>query len=158
MLLAIGNDGQFSRFCEVAGHSEWAHDVRFANNSDRVKNREVLVPLMQAVIRERTTEQWVHLLEHKAVPCGPINDIGQAFADEQVRARHLAVAQDCEPAIVAQTGIASIAGVASPLRLLSTPPVLHRAPPALGQHTDEILIELGLLPAQRDALRKAGVV
>ena len=158
MLLAVGNDGQFSRFCEAAGRPEWAQDVRFASNPQRVKHRDTLIPLMQALTRERSTGEWVSLLEDKAVPCGPINDIGQAFEDEQVRARGLAVKQDCAPAVAAQTGIDSIASVASPLRLLATPPVLSRAPPALGEHTDEVLAELGLQPEQREALRKAGVV
>jgi len=158
MLLAVGNDGQFSRFCEAAGRPEWAQDARFASNPQRVKHRDTLIPLMQALTRERSTGEWVSLLEDKAVPCGPINDIGQAFEDEQVRARGLAVKQDCAPAVAAQTGIDSIASVASPLRLLATPPVLSRAPPALGEHTDEVLAELGLQPEQREALRKAGVV
>jgi crotonobetainyl-CoA:carnitine CoA-transferase CaiB-like acyl-CoA transferase len=158
ILLAIGNDAQFSRFCQAVDRPEWARDVRFASNPLRVKHREVLIPLMQAVTRERSTEEWVALLANKAVPCGPINDIGQAFADEQVRARSLAVTQPCTPEVQAQTGIASIASVASPLRLLATPPVLRRPAPALGEHTEEVLTELGLEPAQRAALRKAGVV
>jgi crotonobetainyl-CoA:carnitine CoA-transferase CaiB-like acyl-CoA transferase len=158
MLLAIGNDGQFSRFCQVVGKPEWASDARFASNPQRVAHRETLVPLMQAVTRTRTTADWIALLEDKAVPCGPINDIGRAFADEQVRARGLALEQSCTPAIAAQTAIQSIASVASPLRLLDTPPVVHRPPPALGEHTDEVLAQLGLDAVQRAALRKAGVV
>ncbi|MDP1045041.1 CoA transferase, partial [Klebsiella pneumoniae] len=78
MLLAIGNNGQFAHFCEAAGHAEWAADERFASNTLRVKHRAELIALMEAVTRTRTTAQWVTLLEDKAVPCGPINDIGQA--------------------------------------------------------------------------------
>src|SRR5690606_28215076 len=81
MLLAIGNNGQFARFCEAAGKPEWAADERFASNSLRVKHRDALIPLMETVTRTRTTAEWIGLLEDKAVPCGPINDIGQAFAD-----------------------------------------------------------------------------
>jgi formyl-CoA transferase len=157
MLLAVGNDGQFARLCEAAGQT-WAQDARFATNTQRVHHRADLVPLMQAVTRTRTTAAWVALLEDKAVPCGPINDIGQAFADAQVQARGLKVNQPLAPATVAQTAIQSIATVASPLRLVSTPPVLHRPPPALGEHTDEVLAGLGLDAAAIAGLRAAKVV
>jgi formyl-CoA transferase len=158
MLLAIGNDGQFARFCEAAEQPQWASDPRFASNTLRVNNREILIPLMQAVTRQRSTAQWIALLEDKAVPCGAINDIGQAFDDAQVKARGLVVNQPLTHVGPALTAINSIATVASPLRLTATPPVLHRAPPALGEHTDEVLAELGLNAADIAALRLAGVV
>jgi len=154
MLLAIGNNGQFARFCEAAGHAEWAADERFATNTLRVKHRGVLIPMMEALTRTRTTADWVALLEDKAVPCGPINDIAQAFDDAQVQARGLAVTLPRD----AGDGIASITGVASPLRLTATPPVLRRAPPALGQHTQEVLAEMGVDASRFEALRAAGVV
>ena len=158
MLLAIGNDGQFKRFCQAVGKPEWSADARFAGMSGRVQNRAVLIPLMEAVTRERSTAQWINLLEDKAVPCGPINDIAVAFDDEQVKARGLAISQPRSPELVAQDGISAIRGVASPLRLVDTPPTLRYAPPALGQHTDEVLAELGLDPAAITALRDARVV
>ncbi|MDO9167342.1 MAG: CaiB/BaiF CoA-transferase family protein [Rhodoferax sp.] len=158
MLLAIGNDGQFRRFCNAVGKPEWADDERFAGMAARVTHRGALIPAMEAVTRTRTTAQWVALLEDKAVPCGPINDIGQAFGDAQVKARGLVINQPVAPAVIAQTAIESIATVASPLRLMATPPVLRRAPPALGEHTDEVLAGLGLDAAQVAALRQAGVV
>lgn len=158
MLLAIGNDGQFARFCEAAERPEWAADPRFASNTLRVRNRELLIPAMQTLTRTRTTAQWIALLEKKAVPCGPINDMGQAFDDAQVKARGLMVNQALAPAAFAQTAIESIASVASPLRLTATPPVLHRPPPALGEHTEEVLAEMGLDTSAIAALRAANVV
>ncbi len=154
MLLAIGNNGQFARFCEAAGQPGWASDARFASNTLRVKHRGVLIPMMEELTRTRTTAAWVALLEDKAVPCGPINDIAQAFDDAQVKARGLAVTLPRD----AGDGITAITGVASPLRLSATPPVLRRAPPALGQHTREVLGELGIDAARFEALRAAGVV
>jgi formyl-CoA transferase len=158
MLLAVGNDGQFVRLCEAVGHPEWALDARFATNTLRVKNREALIPAMQALTRTRTTAQWVALLAHKAVPCGPINDIAQAFADPQVQARKLIINQPVSPDGCAIAATKSIASIASPLRLMDTPPVLHRAPPELGEHTHEVLTELGLDAAEIAKLRAAGIV
>ncbi len=158
MLLAIGNDGQFARFCQAAGHPEWATDARYASNTLRVQHRSVLIPAMEAVTRTRSTADWIALLEDKAVPCGAINDIGQAFADAQVQARGLKLNQALAPAVIDDTAIESIASVASPLRLSATPPVLHRAPPMLGEHTDEVLAGLGLAADVVAGLRAQGVV
>ena len=158
VLLAIGNDGQFARFCEAAGLSEWATDPRFASNTLRGKHREQLIPAMQALTRTRSTAQWIALLEDKAVPCGPINDMGQAFADAQVAARGLVVKQAATRAAATLTAVESIATVASPLRLMATPAVLRRAPPALGEHTDEVMAELGFDSAAIAALRRDGVL
>ncbi|WP_440110557.1 CaiB/BaiF CoA transferase family protein [Acidovorax sp. BL-A-41-H1] len=153
MLLAIGNDGQFQRFCAAAGQPQWANDPRYATNTLRVQHRADLIPAMEAVTRTRTTAAWIALLEDKAVPCGPINTIAQAFDDEQVKARGLAVTLPRWKEGDGGDGVARITGVASPLRLSATPPVLRNAPPALGQHTDEVLAEMGLDTARIAALR-----
>ena len=158
MLLAVGNDGQFARFCEVAGHAEWATDVRFTSNTARVTNRVALVELMQSVTRTRSTAAWIAALEDKAVPCGPINTMDQAFADAQVQHRGLKITQPTSMDAQAQTSVAAISSVASPLRLMSTPPVLRNPPPALGEHTREVLTEMGLDAAQIEALQTGKVV
>ena len=158
MLLAIGNDGQFQRFCAAAGQPQWASDERFATNTLRVKHRAELIPAMEAVTRTRTTADWITLLEDKAVPCGPINTIAQAFDDAQVKARGLAVSLPRWKDGEVGDGITHITGVASPLRLSATPPVLRNAPPALGQHTDEVLRELGLDAERIAALRAAKAI
>ena len=163
MLLAIGNDGQFARFCQAVDHAEWAKDPRFASNTLRVRHRNDLIPAMEAITRTRSTAEWVALLEDKAVPCGPINDIAQAFGDPQVQARGLAVSLPRWPNGAAADGastdaVTTITGVASPLRLSENPPVLRNAPPALGQHTEEVLKELGLDATRIDQLRADGVI
>ena len=158
MLLAVGNDGQFARFCDAAGHPEWSADPRFSMGFDRVKNRDALIPMMQAVTRTRTTAEWIATLEHRAVPCGPINTIGQAFADEQVQARGLKVTQRTSEQVRAQTAVQEIATVASPMRLMDTPPVFRNAPPALGEHTLEVLKEMGLDAERIAALQAAKVI
>jgi formyl-CoA transferase len=156
MLLAIGNDGQFARFSDAAGQPQWAQDPRFASNTLRVQHRLVLVQQIEAVTVKRSTAQWIALLEDRAVPCGAINNLAQAFSDEQVQARKMLVQQTRGQ--LAPGGVQSIATIASPLRLSKTPPVLRYAPPALGEHTDEVLAELGVHAQQIAALRKDGVV
>ena len=158
MLLAIGNDGQFSRFAHAAGQPQWASDVRFATTAARNINRALLIPAMDAVTRTQTTAYWIKLFEDKAVPCGPINDLSESFADAQVKARGLEVKQAVAGVPLTQSAINSIVTVASPLRLVDTPPVLRRAPPALGEHTDEVLAELGFDAARIAGLRAASVI
>lgn len=154
VLLAIGNDGQFARFCAAAGKPEWAQDSRFATNTARVQNRPALLALMEPLMRTRTTAEWIALLEDKAVPCGPINTIAQAFDDPQVQARGIRKTLPRD----AGDGIAQIATVASPMRLSATPVSYRNAPPALGQHTKQVLQELGLSPEEITALQSAKVV
>ena len=158
MLLAIGNDGQFARFCAAAGVPQWAQDARFATNTLRVRHRAELIPLMQDVTQSRTTADWITLLQDKAVPCGPVNTVAQAFDDAQVQARGLRVDLPRWKPGETGDGVATVATVASPLRLSAHPPVLRHAPPALGQHTDEVMKELGLDAARIRTLREAGIL
>ncbi|WP_395024241.1 CaiB/BaiF CoA transferase family protein [Comamonas odontotermitis] len=154
VLLAIGNDGQFARFCAATGNPDWSQDARFTKNSDRIINRKALSELLYPLMKTRTTAEWIKLLEDKAVPCGPINNIAEAFDDEQVKARGLHVQTPRD----AGDGIGTISTVASPMRLTATPPVVRRPPPAMGQHTDEILAEMGRSQAQIAQLRESGAV
>jgi crotonobetainyl-CoA:carnitine CoA-transferase CaiB-like acyl-CoA transferase len=150
LILAVGNDGQFQRFCTVAGLPELARDGRFASNAGRVRHRDVLTPLLEPVLKRRTRADWLASLEAAKVPCGPINDLADVFADPQVQARRMAVA-------VPHPLTDTLRLVASPLKLSRTPPQLRHPPPLLGQHTDDVLAEFGLGAAERERLRAAGV-
>ncbi|HLD66558.1 MAG TPA: CaiB/BaiF CoA-transferase family protein [Pseudomonas sp.] len=151
-ILTVGNDGQFRKFCEVAGHGEWADDPRFASNTQRVAHRSVLIPLIRQATVFRTTAQWVSLLEQAGVPCGPINDLAAVFADPQVLARGLRIEL---PHSLGGT----VPQVASPIRLSETPVQYRHAPPLLGEHTAEVLQRiLGLAPEQLDGLRANKVI
>lgn len=148
VLLAIGNDGQFARFCAAVHQPEWAQDARFATNTGRVQNRTALLALLEPLMQTRGTQEWIALLEDKAVPCGPINTVAQAFADPQVR--HRGIAQSLPRQ--AGDGIGHVATVANPMRLSATPVTYRSAPPTLGQHTHEVLREMGVNEARISAL------
>jgi crotonobetainyl-CoA:carnitine CoA-transferase CaiB-like acyl-CoA transferase len=147
MILAVGNDGQFAKFCDVAGRPELAADPRFARNADRVRHRAVLVPLLAEVIATRPRQHWLSALEAAKVPCGAINDLAEVFADPQVQSRGMTVPM---PHPLADT----LRVVASPIKLSATPVQYRRAPPLLGEHTDEVLAELGWSDAERAELRR----
>lgn len=151
LILAVGNDGQFERFCAVAGRPALAQDPRFAKNADRVRHRETLVPLLAEVMRTRPRADWLAALEAAKVPCGPINDLQDVFADPQVRARGMT-------ASVEHPLAGPIELVASPMKLSATPVAMRRPPPLLGEHTAEVLAEIGLDAAAVQRLRDSGVV
>ncbi|MDX5372889.1 MAG: CoA transferase, partial [Pseudomonadaceae bacterium] len=151
-ILAVGNDGQFRKFCEVAGLTALADDPRFSTNQARVAHRAELIPLLRQATVFRTTAEWIGLLEAAGVPCGPINDLAQVFADPQVQARGLR--------LDLANGLGSTTPqVASPLRLSATPVDYRLAPPLLGEHSEAILQRLlGLDGAAIARLREQGVV
>jgi len=152
LVLAVGNDAQFARFCEVAGVVALARDPRFATNAARVTARAELIPLLAPVLARRTTADWVAALEAADVPCGPINDLAQVFADPQVRHRGLRVE-------IPRAGGPPVPVVASPIRLSRTPVSHEVPPPALGDHTREVLVGLlGMADDEVDALRARGIV
>jgi crotonobetainyl-CoA:carnitine CoA-transferase CaiB-like acyl-CoA transferase len=152
IILAVGNDGQFQRFCEAAGRADLAADPRFATNPARVRNRAILVPILADLIRGRDAADWLAALEAAGVPCGPINDLAAVFSDPQVIAR--GIRRDL-PHPTAGT----VPSVASPIRYEATPLVHDRAPPLLGADTDTILAEvLGIDTEERARLRSIGVI
>ena len=151
LILAVGNDNQYARFCAVAGCPELATDERFARNPGRVRNRAELVPLLAARLRLRPRAQWLAELERAGVPCGPINDLAEVFADPQVQERAMTVEM---PHPVA----GKVTLVASALKLAATPVRYRLAPPLLGQDTEAVLGELGLDATAIDRLRRRGAI
>ena len=141
IILAVGNDSQFERFCSLAGRDELAVDERFRSNSDRVRFRDALVPQVAAIMLQRSSAQWLVDLNAEGIPCGPINNIEQVFADPQVRHRGLQLELD-HPAA------GKAASVANPIRMSLTPVQYDRAPPLLGQHTEQVLSRLLGIDAQ----------
>ncbi|HEY0879248.1 MAG TPA: CaiB/BaiF CoA-transferase family protein, partial [Zeimonas sp.] len=146
IIVAVGNDEQYRRFCTLAARPDLFEDARFATNRERVRNRDALVPLLVDLIAERPAHFWLEGLERAGVPCGPINDLAQVFENEQVRARGMRIALERDDA-------GEIPLVASPMRMSATPPSYRRAPPRVGEHTGEVLREV--LGYDDDAIRAA---
>jgi len=152
VILACGNDNLFRRFCDAAGCPELAADPRFATNGLRVQNRAELTRLLQDIFLRRTTREWVELLEAAGVPNGPINNIAQVFAEPQVKARGVRIELDHPVA-------GKLSSVASPMRFSATPIAYDRAPPVLGEHTEEVLRGLlGKSTEEIGRLRGLGVI
>jgi crotonobetainyl-CoA:carnitine CoA-transferase CaiB-like acyl-CoA transferase len=152
IIVAVGNENQYARLCEVIGRADLASDERFATNASRVNHRDELIAILQDIFATRTMRQWLDALERVGVPCGPINTIADVFADPQVQARGLRLD-------LPHPAIGSVPSVANPIKYSATPIAYRSAPPMLGADTDEILRDmLGLVPAEIARLRKAGIV
>lgn len=152
IIVTVGNDTQYQRFCEVGGRPELASDERFVTNPLRVKHRAVLVPLLEEMLKTKTKAEWISQLEAVGVPCGPINNLQEVFANEQVQARQIAIE-------VPHPTAGSVKLVRNPMRLSATPCDTSKAPPLLGEHTEQVLQEvLGYDAAQIAGLREKGVI
>jgi crotonobetainyl-CoA:carnitine CoA-transferase CaiB-like acyl-CoA transferase len=152
MIIAVGNDDQFARACEVVGLPELAVDPRFVTNKSRVVNRLELIARLSAVTATQPTRHWVAALEGVGVPAGPINSLDAVFDDPQVRARDMQIE-------LPHPVSGSVPLVANPLRLSETPVSYRSAPPLLGAQTREVLAErLGMTEADIENLRAQGVI
>lgn len=154
ILVAIANDGQFTRFCELAGRPDLALDPRYATNPARVANRTELVTILVQLMARRSSREWLEGMERLGIPSGPVNNIAQVFADEQVQARGLRIDL---PHPLAAAG--TVPSVANPIKYSATPLEYELAPPLLGAHTDAVLTEeLGLTQTEIVRLRELGVI
>jgi crotonobetainyl-CoA:carnitine CoA-transferase CaiB-like acyl-CoA transferase len=151
MVLAVGNDGQFAKLCEVLASPELARDERFAKNAARVRNLDVLMPILAAKFKARDRRHWVDALDAAGVPCGPINTIAEAFDDPQAKHRGMRIE-------VPHPLAGRVPLVASPMRFREAPVEHERPPPLLGEHSADILRELGYRDADIEQLRTKGVV
>jgi crotonobetainyl-CoA:carnitine CoA-transferase CaiB-like acyl-CoA transferase len=152
IIVAVGNENQYARLCEVIGRPDLASDEHFATNAARVNNRDELIAALGGIFLMRTMRQWLDALERAGVPCGPINTIADVFADPQVQARGMRLD-------LPHPALGSVPSVANPIRYSATPISYRSAPPMLGADTDEILRDiLGIAPAEIARMRKAGIV
>jgi crotonobetainyl-CoA:carnitine CoA-transferase CaiB-like acyl-CoA transferase len=152
IILAVGNDNQFEKFCQIANRPDIAADARYRRNADRVRNRDELVPLLAAIIRIRGMRDWIEACDAAQVPCGPINRLDQVFSDPQVVHRGMRIDL---PHPLSGT----VPQVVNPIKLSETPLEYRSAPPLLGQHTAQVLAErLGYDPARIAGLAERGVI
>lgn len=149
-VVAVGNDGQFAKFCAAAGQA-FHEEARFRRNEDRVRNREVLVPLLAAVLKQQSVAHWIAMFEPLGIPVGPINNLSQVFDHPQVRSREM---QMDLPHPLSGT----VPMVANPIRMSATPLRYNAAPPLLGQHTEEVLANAGLQASEIERLKASGVI
>jgi crotonobetainyl-CoA:carnitine CoA-transferase CaiB-like acyl-CoA transferase len=134
-ILAVGNDRQFEKLCEVIGKSELVNDIRFTSNSERVRNRNELIDILKPSFLTRTVDEWLNALEAAGIPCGPINTLDKAFAEPQVEARGMLIHMQ-------HSEIGNLRLVGSPLKFSETPVMYKLPPPRLGEHTEQVLKEL----------------
>jgi crotonobetainyl-CoA:carnitine CoA-transferase CaiB-like acyl-CoA transferase len=151
IVLAVGNDGQFVKLCEAIGRPDWAQDPRFVKNQDRVRHESELTPMLSERFRDFTRAELTALLDAAGVPCGPINAVPDVFEDKQVK--HRRMLRDLPHPLAG-----SVPQVVSPIRMQDSPLAFDKPPPTLGQHTAEVLAELGLTDDDRATLAARGVV
>jgi crotonobetainyl-CoA:carnitine CoA-transferase CaiB-like acyl-CoA transferase len=152
IVLSVGNDPTFERFCKSFGCEAMLADPRFATNAERVANRDAVTATLTPVMQSRTTAEWVAALEERKIGCGPINKLSDVFADPHVKAR------GCTVDLTLSNG-ANVTVIANPVRLSATPADYRIAPPLLGEHSEEVLTGLlGMTEAQVQALKDKGVV
>ncbi len=152
MVLSIGNDPTFERFCKSFGQEHLLADERFATNAKRVENRQLVTETLTPVMKTKTTKEWVAALEALKIGCGPINTLSDVFADPHVQARGCVVEMQ-------HASGETVKVIANPVRLSETPPSYRSPPPVLGEHTESVLGgQLGLSAAEIAALREKGVV
>ena len=149
--LGAANERLFRRLCDVLGHAEWSADPAFADNASRVKNREALAARIESITSTQPRAHWLALLDANDIPCGPINDYAQVFADPQVLAREMVVETE-------HPTLGHLRTLGSPIKLGSTPPEVSRRAPQLGEHTDEVLQEAGFSSDEIATLRAAGAI
>lgn len=154
IIVAIGNDSQFSRFCELAGRPDLSTDSEFGTNDARVRNREALLPILIKIFAARSSDEWLSGLEAQKIGCGPINNLQQVFDDPHVEAREMVITMD-HPL----SGNAGAQLIGSPMRFTETPVTYRHPPPLIGQHTEEVLREkLGLSDDDLSTLREKEVI
>ncbi len=137
--------------CAALGRPEWASDERFKTNAGRVTHQAVLLPMIGALLATRETKAWSELFNAAGVPCGPINTVPQVFEDEQVKHREMLVR-------IAHPSAGSVPQVACPMKFTEAPLCFDRSPPLVGQHTEEVLREIGVDAAQIKTLAAQGVI
>jgi len=151
MVLACGNDGQFVKLCQVLGKPELAEDERFIKNSGRVENNAILTPLLREAFMTNDRAYWVDQLEAAGVPCGPINNVAEVFAEPQVKARGMQISLPHPLA-------GKVPLLSSPMNFVNAPIKHARHPPLLGEHTDQVLNELGLTADQIAGLKAKNII
>jgi formyl-CoA transferase len=152
IIVAAGNDGQYKKFVQAGGQPELADDPRFSTNPSRVAHRDVLVPMLAEMVRRKTKQDWINLLESAGVPCGPINTLDEVFEDPQVQSRGMQFN-------LPHPSAGQVKLVASPMKLSATPVTYPSAPPLLGQHTQTILTDLlGYDEQQLAALKTRNII
>jgi crotonobetainyl-CoA:carnitine CoA-transferase CaiB-like acyl-CoA transferase len=149
--IGAANQSNWERLCRAIGRLDLLEDPRFSSNAKRMEHVKELTPIMEKTFLTQTTAYWVELLERAGVPCGPIYNMAQVYADPQVQARNMVV--ETEHPIAGR-----IKNIGIPIKLSETPGVIRRPAPALGQHTDEVLAEFGYSPADIERLKECGAV